>query len=83
MAVPSVIDETFQILLRYVATGQAPHYTDVARSLDRSVQDGRQALLDTMNTPGAASWLHPGDGHRRLGGAVLQSSVPESRFGRR
>ena len=61
MADASVIDKTFQILLRsYVAAGRAPHYTEVARGLGCSVQDGRQALLDTMNTPGVASWLHPG-----------------------
>ena len=57
----SVVDKTFLMILRgYVATGRAPHYTEVARGLGCTVEEGRQALLDTMNTPGVASWLHPG-----------------------
>ena len=57
----SVVDKTFQMILRgYVATGRAPHYAEVARGLGCTVEEGRQALLDTMNTPGVASWLHPG-----------------------
>lgn len=59
--VPSLVDKTFQILLReYVVNGRAPHYTEIARRLDCSIEEARKALLDTMNTPGIASWLHPG-----------------------
>ena len=57
----SLVDKTFQLILRgYVATGGAPHYTEVARGLGCTVEEGRQALLDTMKTPGVAGWLHPG-----------------------
>jgi hypothetical protein len=57
----SVVDKTFQILLRgYVENGHAPHYTEIAHQLGCSPAEARQALLDTMSTPGVASWLHPG-----------------------
>jgi len=57
----SLVDKTFQLILRgYVATGRAPHYTEVAQGLGCTVEKARQALLDTMKTPGVAGWLHPG-----------------------
>ena len=43
-------------------TGRAPHYTDVARALGVSVEEGRQAVHDLAASPFPA-WLHPGMDH--------------------
>ncbi len=46
------------IMRRMVDTGRAPHYTDLARELGLSVEDGRTALHDLIAT-GIPAWLHP------------------------
>jgi hypothetical protein len=53
------LDRTFNIIMkRMVATGQAPHYTEIAKELDVSMEDGRQALHNLMNS-GVPGWLYP------------------------
>jgi hypothetical protein len=42
-----------------VATGQAPHYTELAAELGRSMEEGRSLLRDLIDT-GIPAWLHPG-----------------------
>jgi hypothetical protein len=44
---------------RIVETGRAPHYTELAKELDLSPVEGRQALHDLIDT-GIPAWLHPG-----------------------
>ena len=46
------------IMRRMVETGQAPHYTELARALGLSMEDGRQLLHDLIAT-GIPAWLHP------------------------
>lgn len=48
-----------RIMQRMVATGQAPHYTELAADLGLSPVEGRQTLHDLMDT-GIPAWLHPG-----------------------
>jgi hypothetical protein len=43
---------------KMVATGQAPHYTEIAKELGVSMEEGRQALHDLMNS-GVPGWLYP------------------------
>ena len=59
MSEPSVLDNTFSIIMkRMVETGQAPHYTEIALELGVSAQEGRSALHDLMNA-GVPGWLYP------------------------
>ena len=43
---------------RMIATGQAPHYTELARALGLPMEAGRQVLKDLIAT-GIPAWLHP------------------------
>ena len=55
----ATLDHAFQaIMQRMVETGQAPHYTELAKQLGLSVEDGRQVLHDLIDT-GIPAWLHP------------------------
>ncbi|MBI5115762.1 hypothetical protein HZA56_04770 [Candidatus Poribacteria bacterium] len=55
----SMLDKTFNIIMRrMVQTGQAPHYTEIAKELGVSMVDGKQALHDLINS-GVPGWLYP------------------------
>jgi len=59
MAEPSALDKTFHLIMkRMVETGQAPHYTELAKELGVSMEEGRKALHDLISAriPG---WLYP------------------------
>ncbi|GAB4351972.1 MAG: hypothetical protein Kow0099_36150 [Candidatus Abyssubacteria bacterium] len=59
MSEPTVLDKTFHIIMRrMVETGQAPHYTEIAKELGLSMEEGRRALHDLMNS-GVPGWLYP------------------------
>lgn len=74
MTDPKVLDGVFHYLMtRMVATGRAPHYTELARALGCSAEEGRQALHDLMNT-GLPGWLHPGTDY--IGTLPPLSNVP-------
>ncbi len=47
------------IMRRFVETGLALHYTELAASLGLPVEEGRQVLRDLIAT-GIPAWLHPG-----------------------
>ncbi len=56
----STLDKTFHVIMkRLVETGQAPHYTEIAKELGVSMEEGRQTLreLYSKRVPG---WLAPG-----------------------
>ncbi|HNQ19290.1 MAG TPA: hypothetical protein PLW90_03965 [Smithellaceae bacterium] len=60
MSSPTVLDKTYYFITkRMVETGQAPHYTEIAKELGVSVEEGRQVLreLFSRRVPG---WLAPG-----------------------
>ena len=49
MSEPTLLDRTFSIILRrMMATGQAPHYTEIASGLGVAVEEGRLALHALM-----------------------------------
>ena len=55
----AAFDKAFSaIMRRFVATGQAPHYTELAAELSLEVEEGCQVLHDLMYT-GIPAWLHP------------------------
>ena len=59
MSEPSQLDNAFHIIMKQmVETGVAPHYTELAKELGVSMEEGRKALHDLFNTqiPG---WLYP------------------------
>jgi len=59
MADLKLLDKAFHnIMQRFVETGRAPHYTELATDLGLSMEDGRQLLHDLIET-GYPAWLHP------------------------
>jgi hypothetical protein len=60
MPEPSRLDQTFHIIMeRMIATGQAPHYTEIAAELGVSPAEGREALHKLFSTRGFPGWLYP------------------------
>ncbi|HKZ30392.1 MAG TPA: organomercurial lyase [Acidimicrobiia bacterium] len=59
MSDPGLLDRGYaEVLQRCVATGQAPHYTELAASLGISLADARSLVHELVAlTPG---WVHPG-----------------------
>ena len=56
----SRLDRTFHIIVkRMIATGQAPHFTEIAAELDVPPAEGRKALHDLFSTRGFPGWLYP------------------------
>ncbi len=46
------------IISRMVQTGQAPHYSELARHLGCPIEEGRRTLHDLMDA-GLTAWLSP------------------------
>ena len=60
MGEPSRLDRIFNLIMkRMVATGQAPHYTEIASELGISMEEGRKVLRDLL-AAGVPGWLFPG-----------------------
>jgi len=54
-----VLDRTFHFIMkRMVETGQAPFYTEIARELGVSSEEGRKALHDLLSEM-IPAWLFP------------------------
>jgi hypothetical protein len=59
MSNPTVLDRTFHVIMkRMVETGQAPFYTELAATLDLSVEEGRKIVHDLFSS-GIPGWLYP------------------------
>ncbi|MEJ2165537.1 MAG: hypothetical protein P8X90_08405 [Desulfobacterales bacterium] len=59
MADLSKLDQIFHIIMkRMVATGQAPHYTEIAAELNIPMEEGRRAL-HALFEAGIPGWLFP------------------------
>ena len=62
------VDRVFYLVMQhFVATGQAPHYTELAKDLGVSVEEGRKVLHELMEAPCPVygggrypGWLYPG-----------------------
>ena len=60
MADLTMLDRAFNsIMQRFIDTGQAPYYTELAIDLGLSMEEGRGLLHDLIDT-GIPAWLHPG-----------------------
>jgi len=60
MAKSKQLNQTFHIIMeRMIATGQAPHYTAIARELGVSPPEGRKALHKLFSILGFPGWLYP------------------------
>ncbi len=60
MSSPSLLDKTYNIIIRrLIATGQAPHFTEIARELGISVEEAGKALHDLMAVGVPGLWLFP------------------------
>lgn len=59
MAETALLDSGFAAVMgQVVATGQAPHYTELAAELDIGLEEGRELVHELVGlTPG---WTHPG-----------------------
>ncbi len=56
----TLLDRAFaNIIQRFIRTGQAPHYTELAKDLGLPMEEGRELIheLFARNVPG---WIHPG-----------------------
>ena len=62
------VDRAFYLIMRhFITTGQAPHYTELAKDLGVSVEEGRKQLHELMEAPCPVyggghypAWLYPG-----------------------
>ncbi len=55
----NVLNQTFHfIMVTMKATGVAPHYTEIAKELGVSMEEGRKVLNDLFNS-GIPGWLYP------------------------
>ncbi|MBU0733423.1 MAG: hypothetical protein KKG10_04655 [Proteobacteria bacterium] len=59
MSGTSRLDKTFHIIMKQmVGTGRAPHYTEIAKELGVSTEEGRKALHDLFSKR-IHGWLYP------------------------
>jgi hypothetical protein len=60
MSGPTVLDKTYHIIIKsFVATGHAPHYTEIASELGMPVEEGRKILHDLMSVGIPGTWFFP------------------------
>lgn len=53
------LDRTYHYILEtFVACGQAPHYTEIAKKFSVTPDEGKRMLLD-LTAAGLPIWLHP------------------------
>jgi hypothetical protein len=59
MAEFALLDHAYAITMQYfINTGQAPHYTELARDLGLTMEAGKQLLHELIGS-GIPAWLHP------------------------
>ena len=64
MTEQAMLNKAYQLVLqRFIDTGRAPHYTEMAAELGIPPEAGRQLLHDLMATGLPAIWIHPGTDH--------------------
>lgn len=60
MTETGVLDKTYNtIISKLVATGRAPHYTDIAAAIKVPIEEARTALHDLMSLGIPGMWLFP------------------------
>jgi len=60
MNFPTILDKTYHFITRrMVEKGQAPHYTEIAKELGVSMEEGRQNMRELFSK-GVPGWLASG-----------------------
>ena len=60
MSSANLLDMTYHVIIkRLVETGQAPHYTEIAKELKVSVEESRKVLHNLMAAGVPGTWLFP------------------------
>ena len=60
MVKPGILDQTFRIIMKHIMdTGQAPHYSEIAKEIGISMEEGRLKLHELFSR-GIHGWLAPG-----------------------
>jgi hypothetical protein len=60
MADLQMLDRAYYLInSRFIQTGQAPHYTELAAELGLEMEEGRQLLHELFDS-GIPAWVHPG-----------------------
>ena len=55
------LDRTYHFILEsFVKSGQAPHYTEIAREFSVGPEEGKRLLHDLMDDTKMPIWLYPG-----------------------
>ena len=55
----ALLDRAYHFTMqRFINTGQAPHYTELATGLGLAMDAGKQLLYDLIGS-GIPAWLHP------------------------
>ena len=55
------LDLTYDFILKsFIKSGQAPHYTEIAREFSVTPDEGRALLHDLMDGSKMPIWLYPG-----------------------
>ena len=59
----AVLDNAFHfVMTKFVETGQAPHYGELALELGCPIEQGREVmheLMEAVSEHGAPAWIHP------------------------
>jgi hypothetical protein len=59
MSNQQLMDKAYHFIMnRFVESGQAPHYTELAKELGMPMEDGRKTLHDLFDA-GVKGWLFP------------------------
>ncbi len=59
-----MLDKAYHLILqRFIDTGCAPHYTDMAAELAIPPEAGQQLLHEPVKTGMPGIWVHPGNDH--------------------
>lgn len=59
MAELVILDQAYNtVMQRFVHTGQAPHYTELATAMGLEMEVGKQLLHDLIQS-GIPAWVHP------------------------
>lgn len=55
------LDRTYDAIMKgFVATGHAPHYTELATELGVPLEQARSLVHEIVEDTGLPGWLHPG-----------------------
>ena len=64
MAEQAILDQAYLLMLqRFIDTGRAPHYIEMAAELGMLPEAGRQLVHDLMESGIPGAWVHPGTDH--------------------